>query len=389
MKLEYLLERELFFESFSNFLRNFTLNRFGCELGNIEVSTSVFSLYKAKYIVNKNLGFIAPIGFPQGCLRKLTQDYSYGLDSRFNILRRIYVFLATSHFFRAIFASHFVIVSDYPTLMGCYCVIPGNHSYKMFDQKTNSFEVFAKEEFDEDFIRNEIYIRKAFPFLSFPPFTLHTDGIVSYREEFVDAISLNRLKSKALQISYKDRALFELKKLHLATSELTNTFEYLDKIRNEFDVSIRKLPIVFDDTIKAKIQFLFDELIAIVRLTAESEMWTCMSHGDFQTGNILINEQKDQLYIIDWEYAGRRSQFYDIVTFHCGLRSNLDDNEINACVNEVDGAEGILNAWQLDICLLEDVLVKIRERGSYIITKADQPLLDYVSNLIGYLDKHA
>ena len=38
-----------------------------------------------------------------------------------------------------------------------------------------------------------------------------------------------------------------------------------------------------------------------------------LAHGDFQPANILVDA--DRLWLIDWEYSGRRQAAYDVLTF--------------------------------------------------------------------------
>jgi len=40
---------------------------------------------------------------------------------------------------------------------------------------------------------------------------------------------------------------------------------------------------------------------------------TVLAHGDFQPANILVDA--DRLWLIDWEYSGRRQAAYDALTF--------------------------------------------------------------------------
>jgi hypothetical protein len=45
---------------------------------------------------------------------------------------------------------------------------------------------------------------------------------------------------------------------------------------------------------------------------------TVLAHGDFQPANILVDA--DRLWLIDWEYSGRRQAAYDELTFILGSR---------------------------------------------------------------------
>ena len=45
---------------------------------------------------------------------------------------------------------------------------------------------------------------------------------------------------------------------------------------------------------------------------------TVLAHGDFQPANILVDA--DRLWLIDWEYSGRRQAAYDVLTFRLESR---------------------------------------------------------------------
>ena len=47
-----------------------------------------------------------------------------------------------------------------------------------------------------------------------------------------------------------------------------------------------------------------------------------LSHGDFQSGNIWIDDTNDQLVIIDWETVKKRSPFYDLAALFLDMRKD-------------------------------------------------------------------
>jgi hypothetical protein len=58
-------------------------------------------------------------------------------------------------------------------------------------------------------------------------------------------------------------------------------------------------------------------LMEAARSTGKLEL--VQSHGDLQPGNIHIQRTPRRVFLIDWEYAARRSRAYDFLTY--GLRA--------------------------------------------------------------------
>ena len=59
------------------------------------------------------------------------------------------------------------------------------------------------------------------------------------------------------------------------------------------------------------------------------EIPTCISHGDFQTGNIWMDET-GKTWLYDWETAGRRSVWYDSAVLCYSLRRPYGWSELAA-----------------------------------------------------------
>ena len=114
------------------------------------------------------------------------------------------------------------------------------------------------------------------------------------------------------------------------------------------------------------------------------------THGDFQPGNILCSE--DDYWIIDWEYSGKRSIFYDALIFDldcrspkglCNrLKSNLELNYNSDSYLSWTGKNlNKRNFFYLYIFFAEDLLLRMQEISVDSIHSKDQALSLYLIEL--------
>ena len=98
--------------------------------------------------------------------------------------------------------------------------------------------------------------------------------------------------------------------------ETVNAKEYLKLLAAECEERLQAKHL----TIECKqVQAVFDLLI---NETPAEEIPIVLSHGDFQSGNIWIDDTNDQLVIIDWETVKKRSPFYDLAALFLDMRKD-------------------------------------------------------------------
>lgn len=122
-----------------------------------------------------------------------------------------------------------------------------------------------------------------------------------------------------------DKALGLMKKLHSA------------RIISDFDFDIWKKTLDFVEVLKSESAYEAegeggDELFSLMeevhkKVTSDNYSQKCLCHCDCYSPNFLLND-KDEIFLIDWEYSGNDDPASDLGTFICcsdyGYKESVD-----------------------------------------------------------------
>jgi len=97
--------------------------------------------------------------------------------------------------------------------------------------------------------------------------------------------------------------------------------EFIDRIVDTIERLLLLIRLL-DDKIKQTLRNAVKKLAERLLKEHPATIPTVVSHGDFQAGNILWDG--DRAMILDWEYAGRRSAWYDVLVYGLEFRSGGD-----------------------------------------------------------------
>ena len=139
-------------------------------------------------------------------------------------------------------------------------------------------------------------------------------------------------------------------------------------LRDEFDLAIDNLPILYKIDDKEKFIMAFEKISSSIET---KEINVVVTHGDFQPANIIIDSTNDySAYVIDWEYSKQRYFLYDVLVFEVEARKTIGLAERLKALNP-DKFNWIcqsLNIKYLDskndlikVFLLEDFRLRIEE----------------------------
>ena len=96
--------------------------------------------------------------------------------------------------------------------------------------------------------------------------------------------------------------------------------QYVDLLSTEAHTHIEANALITPGSKRLFFQTL-DSLVARIKAllpACGNRLPTVLAHGDFQPANILVDA--DRLWLIDWEYSGRRQAAYDVLTFRLESR---------------------------------------------------------------------
>ena len=173
--------------------------------------------------------------------------------------------------------------------------------------------VILKDGFNEKFIKNEINIRKEYPYLPIPKLINYNINNLYYEEERIVGLPYNRVPNEDIRNKSLNKILKPLLKLYKETHVVIEKNNYVNILRKDFDFAIDNLPPVYKSEDKQKIIMLFNE---ISRSITANEINLAVTHGDFQPANLIIDSSsKYRSYVIDWEYSKQRHFFYMMILY--------------------------------------------------------------------------
>ncbi len=306
MKISAMLEREDFYSILQETLRTYSTKlNFNPNPVVTECSENGCALY-----VNPRLNAILPMHPSQAIITYLQTEYHVGGSWTRRMAVNGYLWLAT-HFVKQCSQRGIQIKYDYD--INNLLIYPCNKKIRIFDFGRNIVYTVLKQGFPDNYLQREIEFRqrKANDFI---PGIIEADNGF-YSEQIIKGRPLARINDGNFVENKKNEAY----KLILSLTpkvETVNAKEYLKLLAAECEERLQAKHL----TIECKqVQAVFDLLI---NETPAEEIPIVLSHGDFQSGNIWIDDTNDQLVIIDWETVKKRSPFYDLTALFLDMRKD-------------------------------------------------------------------
>lgn len=276
-------------------------------------------------------------------------------------------------------------------------IIPGNHKIRVLDYGRHSVYGILKQGFDRDFMQREIETRRLAEQLGLPvPMLEQVAPDASwFKERYLSATPLNRLADATVRLASERTAMGELQRLLRATA----CEEPLDEYVARCAAGVRAL--IAGSTLltlaqRQKLLAGVERMQGLFGTQPEvmGRIVTAVTHGDFQPGNILLNQ--DGIWLIDWEYSARRQSGYDALVFMLGSRSvvGLAQRISGLLRADLDQQYEALGAWPgvrwhdraarriyLTIFLLEELALHLQENANPVFRRPGQGLLNLEQEL--------
>jgi aminoglycoside phosphotransferase len=271
-------------------------------------------------------------------------------------------------------------------------IIPGNHKIRLLDYGEQTVYAIRKSGFPVQFLEREIEVRRQAEALGLPVPRLKTVAGESawLSEAYVSGAPVNRLQDPARARAAFDQAHQALQVLHRHTWREVDANQYVDLLSTEAHTHIAANGLIPPGSKRLWSQTL-ESLVARIKAllpAGGNRLPTVMAHGDFQPANILVDA--DRIWLIDWEYSGRRQAAYDVLTFMlesrftrglCGrlqklFAQGIPDGEM------LEDFSGYANGWQDSrhrllygsLFLLEELALRLEESNNPSFVKLDNGL---------------
>lgn len=266
-----------------------------------------------KLIINGKLGFVSRT-VPLSGLRKF-------LLAEYNVRGSVIKFLAGK--------AAALLVGTFPQigkLRNAYLskgalgenafISPQNRSIRFFDYDAMTVDCIIKNGFTSKYFANQLAFRKKYHYDFMLP--LLDSGDKWFREPILAGHPLARVTDETQYQKSMDDALAGISRLAADTLEYENASDYgemlLTKIQALLEEAKDRKHIAHPEETWQLAQNAAEQLVSTAM-----QIPTCVSHGDFQGGNIWVDIQ-GKTWLYDWETADRRSVWYDSAVLCYSLR---------------------------------------------------------------------
>ena len=255
-------------------------------------------------------------------------------------------------------------------------ILGGNHRLRVVDGAAQVCHVIAKAGTDPAFLEAELALRRGAPDLPIPRLRSVAPSGHWFTEELIPGTPLNRLPLASERARALAAAQGALGRLIARTLERVAVRDYLGSLVGRLEDAIAAAPLF--SARRGSLGHTVRTLGSVVeRLPGATSLATAETHGDFQAGNVLV--ARDAVWLIDWEYTGRRQAGFDLLThrlasrFPAGLAARVHE----AVSGGGDRLGEAMHGWPgvdwsttearrraLALFLLEELLVRVRENAS-------------------------
>jgi hypothetical protein len=194
-------------------------------------------------------------------------------------------------------------------------IVPGSRRVRIFDFSAGLSRSLLKRGYPVEAVSNEVTVRegRGGPF---PPLFRRAADQTWFEEPIIDGYPLPRCPPWWPRQRYATEILDTLREWSSVEAEKVPAPSYAEELARRISAGQAELLDRFRDVPLPDPAFL-ELLMEAAGSTGELEL--VQSHGDLQPGNIHVQRTPRRVFLIDWEYATRRSRAYDFLTY--GLRA--------------------------------------------------------------------
>lgn len=396
MRLDLLLAREPFSDIFVDTLAEYLKNRLGWRG---LITWRMGRTRAADLLVNDKLNLIFPAASSTATLRGLAAEYAFHPHPMRHFLQRGYVYYAVARSLRRLFACASITLTPRLDVASSWCILPGNHSIRIVDFASNQCIVLRKRGFNPALLEAIVWMHRDFPELPSPRLLEANLEEGWYREQRVVGLPLNRVTNSGKAHESLKIARQAMASLYQKTLQAIPLVAWVEERLHSISGAVASLPEIYEAEIREQIIDLSRNLANGLQQQLPTIGWitvpTVLTHGDFQPANILVpvGPAEEGVYLIDWEYVGRRCIWYDALVFELKSRSPRGLSvRVTEWLQDTERQWGSLKwcgeaspSWssgsRIDAFLLDEVLVRLVNTMIPGLRQKDIGLLDFIDEL--------
>ena len=359
MNAKTMYARENFIEVLLSTIKTYYQEVHGAE---VELSLEKKKGFKTLYLYNVPL-FLSGFPISKGAKKFLYSEYNIRGNMLKYVIGKLGVFAITNSF--GIGAAQKIYMYAEETVNTNLFISPCNRTIRFYNFDTDTVDCIVKVGYRSLFFDNQLRFRTSCSY-TFVPVVLK-GGSGWYTEKIMHGHALARVRDQRHYGQSIAAAERHIATLAADTLQYIPIQEYFAHLCGEF-AELCGLLLDQQDGLRQRISVCIEDMMRRMR-PIELTVPTCMSHGDFQKGNIWVTDDK-QVLIYDWEACDRRSVWYDLVTLYFPLRSEEGTLNLQAWLCEDgrwlgnDPCKQYTSAQMAcinDILCLEDVVFQMRE----------------------------
>lgn len=360
MDLASMLQREDFFTLFFP-----TVEKYFREALNTEIKFSfVTDKEKCNMVIKPRLSAVSSVYISKRAREFYYSEWNIRKSFLKNCAAKAYVFLMTRTGHK--FSQYKFKMLPEPDSIYDLIIAPNNRSIRIFDYGKGVVGCIIKEGFTDKFFNNQIDFRKNYHYDFILPMICYEKNW--FQEPIMHGHPLARISNKKLYDRAIKDSLKDICILAKDTLQYEASVEYISKLFEKIKRMIvdaeNEKGIKYAQEAKCIAEFAIQEAMLF-----DKAIPTVVSHGDFQSGNIWVDQQ-EKVWIYDWETVGRRSIWYDTAVLCYSLRrhngwKDLIEIESPSYVNlcDVDYSSYTFNQYRgiKGIVLLEDLIFYLED----------------------------
>jgi serine/threonine protein kinase len=322
-----------------------------------------------KLLIYPRLGIVTPL-FPSWAVIKRTY---ISFDVQNNLPKKLFAWTYITLCFLTfgLLADASMKLSDYSVVNRDTVIIPSNRKIRIYEYAKGYVDSILKVGFNDFYFNNEIEVRKHSKYDYI--LGLMDYGSRWYREKLLKGRCLVRCSGEEYQ-KYLKQTIDDLEIFYEEFRTDVYVQEYAKSLSLDYEKLISEITEKKHIKCAKKLRFVLKKVCEVCYRSNETVPLT-LTHGDLQTGNIYVDEENNQLYIIDWETVKKKSIWYDAATVMCSTRrANKFSAMINSrCDKSVQNKLFVFDKKSTkDINLVAAVLV-LEEMGFFLDEIVDLP----------------
>lgn len=401
MRISLLLQREPFGEILEKTLSHFFNSLFQQEFSvKWEVAPGLGRAIRTKdaWICNPYLNALFSRNTQKLNFEPILREFSYSPTPWKRPLQQIYCSLATQELTAGLLGNYRLQISPPLPRADRLLIVGGNHRIRVLDRERNLCYVIGKHGFETSRTKEEVRFRTSNTNVPVPKILEVAEDTSWYAESYIVGTPVNRIADLAAADKALSKADAHIRKLAGSTLERQSLSSYCLSLQERIEKRVTSSSLLNTAQKKGLGQQLarLITLLAPNEYTKDSLLSTSQTHGDYQSGNILVNG--GDTWIIDWEYTRRRQSGYDALVYQ--LRSRFGNFFLAELQKATNGIENSVLAnwpglnWQesqqrkkaLALFLLEELDLYLEENDNRLFSQASVGLSRFVENIEQYID---